>query len=180
MRALFIGRFQPLHLGHINTILEISKKYEVIVVVGSAQESYTLKNPFLAGERIEMILNEENFKDINLKMIPVPDINNHGLWVRYLVSLLPRFDVVYTRNPLTKILFENEGFRCKEQKIYTDEEEMVYSGTVIRNEILNKHEDIWKRMVSQSTYKFIKEIKGDERIITLFSDIKNHEEYRIA
>jgi len=172
MRALFIGRFQPLHLGHINAILEISKKYEVIVVVGSAQESYTLKNPFTAGERIEMIITEENLKKLNLCVIPVLDINNHALWVKHVVSLTPKFDVVYTRNLLTQILFEREGFKVEKQKIYYDENKEIYKGTKIRQEISEKKEDFWKKKVSESTYKFIKEIKGDERIINLTKTMK--------
>jgi len=167
MRALFVGRFQPLHLGHIKAILEISKKYDVVVVVGSAQESYTFTNPFTAGERIEMLITEENLKNLDLTVIPVPDINNHALWVKYILSLTPKFDVVYTRNPLTKILFEKEGFEVKEQKIYKDRNKKIYSGTNVRNEIFNKKEKEWKKMVSKSTYKFIKMVNGDKRLINL-------------
>ncbi len=169
MRALFVGRFQPLHLGHIKAILEISKKYEVIVVVGSAQESYTVKNPFTAGERAEMLINEKNFKGLNLNVIPVIDINNHAIWVKYIISLLPKFDIVYTQNPLTKILFEKEKFKVAAQEIYTNEYGKIYSGTDVRNEISNRHEDVWKNMVSADTYKFIKMIGGDERLINLTS-----------
>ncbi|MDI6730245.1 MAG: nicotinamide-nucleotide adenylyltransferase [Candidatus Altarchaeum sp.] len=171
MRALFVGRFQPLHFGHIRAILEISKKYEVIVVVGSAQESYTVKNPFTAGERIEMLINEENFKNLNLNIIPVIDINNHAIWVKYIISLLPKFEVIYTRNPLTKILFEKDGFKVTAQEIYTNEDGKIYSGINVRNEISNKHENVWKKMVSADTYKFIKMIKGDERVINLTKQI---------
>jgi bifunctional NMN adenylyltransferase/nudix hydrolase len=54
--AVYIGRFQPFHLGHLNTIksaLEISKK--LIVVLGSANSPRTIKSPFTVNERIEMI-----------------------------------------------------------------------------------------------------------------------------
>ncbi|HDJ89497.1 MAG TPA: nicotinamide-nucleotide adenylyltransferase, partial [Thermoprotei archaeon] len=56
MRGLFIGRFQPFHLGHFYALKWIlSKVDEVIIGIGSAQVSYTIKNPFTLGERIEMI-----------------------------------------------------------------------------------------------------------------------------
>lgn len=167
MRALFVGRFQPLHLGHIKAILEISKTYKVIVVIGSAQESFTIKNPFTAGERVEMFINEGNFKGLNLNVIPVMDINNHAIWVKYIISLVPKFDVVYTLNPLTKILFEKEGFEVRKQRIYKSKDGKIYSGTEIRKEIYSKNEDVWRNMVSEDTYKFIKKIKGDQRIINL-------------
>ena len=55
-RALFVGRFQPFHNGHIHAIGEILEESdELIIVVGSAQMSHEPDNPFTAGERLEMI-----------------------------------------------------------------------------------------------------------------------------
>ena len=55
-RALFVGRFQPFHLGHQEAILHILREHEeVIIVIGSAQNSHDINNPFTAGERITMI-----------------------------------------------------------------------------------------------------------------------------
>ena len=57
--ALYIGRFQPPHLGHISVIKEILKKYDsVIIGIGSAQEKGTYENPFSAAERISSNLLE--------------------------------------------------------------------------------------------------------------------------
>ena len=55
-RALFIGRFQPFHKGHLEAVKMILKENdEIIIAVGSAQYSHKLENPFTAGERITMI-----------------------------------------------------------------------------------------------------------------------------
>jgi bifunctional NMN adenylyltransferase/nudix hydrolase len=54
--SVFIGRFQPIHEAHIKIIeqaLEISET--VIVSVGSAHRPRTIKNPWTAEERINMI-----------------------------------------------------------------------------------------------------------------------------
>jgi len=54
--SVFIGRFQPVHNAHIQIIeqaLEISET--VIVSVGSAHKPKTIKNPWTAEERINMI-----------------------------------------------------------------------------------------------------------------------------
>ncbi|MEM3079801.1 MAG: adenylyltransferase/cytidyltransferase family protein, partial [Thermoproteota archaeon] len=51
-RGLFIGRFQPFHLGHLKAVEYIINRVdEVIIGIGSAQYSHTLENPFTAGER---------------------------------------------------------------------------------------------------------------------------------
>lgn len=58
--AVYIGRFQPLHNGHINTLINAAKLAErVIVIVGSSAKPRTYKNPFFFGERKAMIINAE-------------------------------------------------------------------------------------------------------------------------
>ena len=55
--AIFIGRFQPLHNGHVEVIkhgLSIAEK--IIILVGSTNSAPTLKNPFSFEDRKKMIL----------------------------------------------------------------------------------------------------------------------------
>lgn len=55
--AVFVGRFQPFHDGHLQVIergLEIAEN--VIVIVGSAHAAPSPKNPFTFEERKKMIL----------------------------------------------------------------------------------------------------------------------------
>ena len=50
--ALLIGRFQPLHHGHIYILKNILKKYHNIKIgIGSSQASNTISNPFSGEER---------------------------------------------------------------------------------------------------------------------------------
>ena len=54
--AVVIGRFQPFHNGHktiISRAMAIAE--EVVVVIGSANQPRTVKNPFTASERAQMI-----------------------------------------------------------------------------------------------------------------------------
>jgi bifunctional NMN adenylyltransferase/nudix hydrolase len=58
-RAVYIGRFQPFHIGHrsaINKCLEIAE--DVVVLVGSANSPRTPDNPFTYDERRQMIQDE--------------------------------------------------------------------------------------------------------------------------
>jgi len=55
--AVFIGRFQPFHVGHLFAIREgLRLADRVIVIVGDTGGPRGLKNPFTVGERYEMIL----------------------------------------------------------------------------------------------------------------------------
>jgi bifunctional NMN adenylyltransferase/nudix hydrolase len=53
---VFIGRFQPVHTGHINVIqTALSMAEDVVVLVGSSNQPRTSKNPWLFHEREAMI-----------------------------------------------------------------------------------------------------------------------------
>lgn len=162
-RGLFVGRFQPPHLGHIHAIKSaLSRSDELIIVIGSAQYSHTFENPFTAGERIEMLrlaLIEEGIDLSKVLLIPVPDVGEHSIWVSKVKSFCPRFDVVYTNNPLVKRLFEDEGYQVKQLELYRRDFEM---GTRIRKLMLKG--EPWEDLVPKSVANFIKKIRGVERL----------------
>ncbi len=55
---VLIGRFQPLHLAHIELLkLAASKANKVIIIVGSADKPRTYKNPFSYAERKTILEN---------------------------------------------------------------------------------------------------------------------------
>lgn len=54
--GMIIGRFQHMHIGHVSMIekaLAVSNK--VLVMVGSSQESFTIRNPFTCKTRMDII-----------------------------------------------------------------------------------------------------------------------------
>lgn len=53
---VFIGRFSPIHVAHISVIKEsLTKADKLIICIGSANSPRTIKNPWTAEERMEMI-----------------------------------------------------------------------------------------------------------------------------
>ncbi len=161
-RALFVGRFQPLHKGHeyaINYILE--REDELIIAVGSAQENFTLKNPLTCGERIEILWEYLKRKDILDRCVvcAVPDINNNFLWPRHVMSLVPRFDVVYSGNLLVLTLFENMGIRTHR---ITEINRGEYSGTIIRERIIQGKP--WEHLVPKEITPVLERLNFVERI----------------
>lgn len=50
--GVYIGRFQPLHNGHVHVITQALQKYDsLLILIGSAGRARTIKNPFTASER---------------------------------------------------------------------------------------------------------------------------------
>ncbi|NHI92296.1 MAG: nicotinamide-nucleotide adenylyltransferase [Candidatus Lokiarchaeota archaeon] len=162
-RAVFIGRFQPIHNGHVYVIKEISKVVdEVIIVVGSAQYSHSFDNPFTAGERITMIrmaLNEAKMNLGKYLIIPLQDVNDNRIWVAHLVSLLPPFDLAYSNNPLVKRLLKEKGIKTAPFEFYHRDK---FTGTLIREKMINGED--WTKLVPNTVKEFIIEIDGLERL----------------
>ncbi|MGI9464538.1 MAG: adenylyltransferase/cytidyltransferase family protein, partial [Aestuariivirgaceae bacterium] len=53
---VFIGRFQPFHLGHQSIVdMALEQAHRVIVFIGSADSARSIKNPFTYQERRDMI-----------------------------------------------------------------------------------------------------------------------------
>ncbi len=160
MRGFFIGRFQPYHLGHHEVILDILKEVdELIIGIGSAQESHTIENPFTAGERILMISRAlKKYRD-RIYIIPLEDIYRNSLWVSHVVSMTPPFDVVYSNNPLVVRLFKEAGFEVRNTRIVNRVE---FQGTEIRRRMICG--DSWENLVPKEVAEVIKEIGGVERL----------------
>jgi len=162
-RGLFIGRFQPFHLGHLGAIKDVLNEVdELVVVVGSAQYSHNLADPFTAGERLVMIrkaLEEAGIDYGRIWTVPVPDVHLHMLWVSAVEGYTPKFDVVYSNEPLTRRLFTEAGHNVKSIRFH---KRKVYSSTKIREKMLNKEN--WEKFLPRSVAEFIKEIDGVDRL----------------
>ncbi|MHC1605583.1 MAG: nicotinamide-nucleotide adenylyltransferase, partial [Candidatus Methanofastidiosia archaeon] len=168
MRALYIGRFQPFHKGHLEVVRYVLNQVEeIIIAIGSAQDSYTSQNPFTAGERFEMIrtsLCEEAFDINKIFIVPVEDIKRNSVWVSHVESLVPSFDVVYSNEPLNILLFEKKGYEVRNTPMFSRKE---YSSTNIRLAILGGK--IWEDLVPRGTKTVIERIGGMERIARINS-----------
>jgi nicotinamide-nucleotide adenylyltransferase len=174
-RGLFIGRFQPLHNGHINSIRYcLNKVDELVIVIGSSDKSFEFKNPFTAGERIE-IVREAICKEIKKEtlqkifLIPVPDIGIHRLWTYNVDLLVPRYSAVFTNDLFTTMLFKERGIETIHPELISREK---LSATEVRYRIANDKD--WKELVSVSTAKIIEEINGIDRIKTIININTTH------
>src|SRR4030067_801704 len=124
-RGLYVGRFQPFHLGHLEAIKEVLKTVdELVIVIGSAKYSHDSNNPFTAGERLVMVrraLTEAGKVYSRLGVVPVPDVHLHMLWVSALEGYPPRFNTVFSNEPLTRRLFTEAGYKVKNIQFFERE-----------------------------------------------------------
>jgi nicotinamide-nucleotide adenylyltransferase len=162
-RGLYVGRFQPFHLGHLEAIRHVLKEVdEAVIVIGSAQYSHYANNPFTAGERLVMIrraLKEADVDYSRVWVVPVPDVHLHMLWVAALEGYTPRFNIVYSNEPLTRRLFMEAGYKVKSIRFF---ERKNYNSTLVREKMLK--DDSWTSLVPKSVAEFITEIDGVNRL----------------
>ena len=79
--AVFIGRFQPFHNGHIDVIEQALEKADnVLVLVGSADAPRSPRNPWTYQERYRMIT--QSVDDLRVRVMPLQDASyNDAEWV---------------------------------------------------------------------------------------------------
>jgi nicotinamide-nucleotide adenylyltransferase len=170
-RAMIFGRFQPFHKGHLSIVkwafeeLDID---EIVLLVGMASENYTPRNPFTAGERIEMI--RLSFKDEGLPLEKLITATIHTLetsigCVYYVLSYVPRIDYILSRNPVITRIFRDAGINVVRPPLFNRDE---WRGGRIRA-LMARRDPRWKDAVTQSTAEFIESIDGVERVAELYS-----------
>jgi len=82
--SVYIGRFQPFHLGHLALLQRaLALAPRCVVVLGSAHQARTPKNPWTWQERAEMIRLALPAADRDrVQFLPVRDHYDQGRWVQ--------------------------------------------------------------------------------------------------
>ena len=76
--------------------------------------------------------------------------------------MVPRFDAVYSNNPLVVRLISEAGIEVRNPPMY---QRGLYSGTTIRKLMIDNEN--WKKLVPGSVAEFIDETGGVERLISV-------------
>jgi nicotinamide-nucleotide adenylyltransferase len=123
------------------------------LVIGSAGESRTEKNPLTGREREEII--RECFPDIEILRLEDEERNEEGnrRWAEKLEEKISA-EILLTRNELVKDLIEAyTDLQVEEQDMYDED---LYSGTEVRRRIRSGEE--WRYLVPECSKKRVEEL----------------------
>ncbi len=159
MKAGFLGRFQPFHLGHHNVVEEEKAKYEdFTVIVGSPERSRTERNPLSFEERKKLIKACFDVEIIGLEDTEEdpqnsdPESTANERWAQLFEQ--KGFSKVISGNDKVKEIIE------KHTDIKVDRPEMfsekIYSGTEVRRRIKSGEE--WRYLTPECSHTVLEDL----------------------
>ena len=164
MNGLLIGRFQPFHLGHLDALrFALSKVDKLWIGLGSSNKPLQKNNPFSAEERKEMILSsiDESMKQ-RIQIYFIPDLENHIKWIELIDTLVPKFDIVFTNDELTRHLYSKHDVQVLPIPFVKRD---ILSGTNIRDMIIS--DQTWEDFVPEGTKIFLSKTSTKQRLKNL-------------
>ena len=126
--AIFVGRYQPYHFGHIELIKQkLNQGIPALIMVRNIKPDE--RNPFTTEQTVTMIkkYHADHGDDVEVMIIPDIDSVNYGRGV---------------------------GYEINEYQPPSESGAMFISATKIRESIKNG-DDTWKSMVDESLHKVI-------------------------
>jgi len=164
MNGLLIGRFQPFHLGHLEALrFALSKVDKLWVGLGSSNKPIEKNNPFTAEERKEMILSsiDDSMKE-KISVYFIPDVDNHMKWIEQIDDIVPKFDIIFSNDELTKHLYSKRAIQVVSIPFLNRDE---LSGTNIRDLIISDQK--WENLVPDGTKNFLINTDAKEHLKNL-------------
>ncbi len=137
--GLIIGRFQPLHEGHIYLIKEGLKiAGKIVICIGSANVS-DFDNPFSVGERevtLKQKLAEKKLGQHIAQIVQLDDDPSDEVWLKNIIKQTGPIDVVIGNNERVKRILENAEYKVQEIPFY---KRHIYEGKKIREEMRRRN-----------------------------------------
>lgn len=157
--GFFIGRFAPLHRGHLLMMKKLAPTVERFVVgIGSSNVQPSCKNPFTAAERMEMV--RRAVKEIgvrNCEIVEIPDMDSDEEWVKMVRKVVGAFDVAWAGSKWVVRVFETHDLPIERIKEFPG-----LSGTKIRRRMAQGLP--WLTFVPLSVRKYLREIGAVKRV----------------
>ena len=167
--GLLVGRFNVFHIGHKSlSDLALTMCDRLLILVGSAQENGTLRNPFSVETRIKMI--KEIYPDDNVIVRGLPDLTNENdisaEWGKY---LLDKVHDIIGKNPNIMIYGNDEsrsGWFASEDikevlEVIVSRSEIPISATQLRQLMLYGNKNDWCKYHSFELWKHFYDLRNE-------------------
>lgn len=166
MRGLVVGRFQPLHNGHVRVLRDALKECgSLAIAIGSSTAPATLRNPFSCDERkamLEAVLGPD-MRAGAVSLHAVPDLHDATRWARHCLELTGPVDCVYGNDEATLELFEREGIPVRRPGLW---ERSQLEATAIRR-LLAEDDAAWRQAVPPAVARLLDEWGATARLLRL-------------
>ena len=187
--GIYIGRFQPFHIGHLRTLeLALSESEQVIVILGSHRVAPNIRNPWSAEERMQMIWACLSSKDRDrISFIPVRDwLYSDNLWLAAVQRQVS--EIIESTGEIPSIaLF---GHHKDESSYYLElfpQWELVETGnhknlssTAIRDAYFSSRGEILQETLPKPSIQFLKQFQSRDRYLLLCQEYQFVQSYRQA
>lgn len=165
--AVIVGRFQPLHKGHQQDLIDYAlEEYDdVCIGIGVSDDEPTARDPMLYEEREEVV--STAYPDLDI--VPVHDQGDNDAWVEEVEEQVGEYlddgMVPVTGNDWTAECFE-EYPGAEYEVDLLEEDDMTdrdrYRGTNVRERAREGEE--WRHLVTDEVESVLDDIGFEERV----------------
>lgn len=187
--SVFIGRFQPLHKEHVNTIKEaLLLSNKVLVIIGSCDKPKTSKNPFSFEERKEFILGScEHSMDRERIIIEgnYDTLYNNNSWFKRIQGCVDKHSnegdkiaLFGNKKPNDLSTFYLGMFPQWERYSRVIDKPTISSTQIRRLFFSDSNIDFIKHVVPNNVFSFLKSFKGKEEYTNIVEEVSFIEKYK--
>ena len=183
--GLICGRFQTFHKGH-ESLVETGLKLcdRLLILVGSAQECGTERNPFNINTRTKML--ETIYGDNqNIMIYGLADLTNENDitpdWGRYLLKNVDRYIykapelMIYGNDEARSRWFDPEDIKDTSEFI-VNRGRIPISATMVRESMVFDRRKEWMSMVNPRLHKMYDELRRELMSVEFYQEMAEREE----
>ena len=182
--CVFIGRIQPIHLGHLSIIKEaLTRAEKIIVILGSHKKAPDPKNPWTAEQREEMLRSALSKEDNDrVKTIYMQDyLYNDNLWLANLQMQVSEVTQESSRIALIGCEYDHSSYYLKLfpqwNFISVRNFDEIPHATSLRESYFENRDD-HKKFLHDSTYSYMEEFKKTNEFEVLKREHKSLCDYK--
>lgn len=179
--GLIVGRFQTFHKGHQSLVdAGLSLCDRILILIGSAQESGTERNPFNIATRIDVIRSVyEDNKCVSVYALP--DLTHEDdlspEWGRYLLDQVDRYIykapelMIYGNDEARSRWFDVEDIKDTAEFIIP-RSRLPISATMLRDMMVRDERREWMKWVNPKLHKMYDRLRAELMEVPYYSQLR--------